>query len=108
MQLEEFWSLYLEEHTHPHNRLLHFFGTSLSLGLIIAWFIRPSWSLFFLAIIVGYAAAWFGHFMIEKNKPASFKHPFYSFVCDWRMWFLMLIGRLDDEMQKLNISNRIS
>lgn len=29
---------------------------------------------------IGYGFAWIGHFIFEKNKPATFKHPIYS-VC---------------------------
>ncbi len=29
-------------------------------------------------LLSGYACAWVGHFVFEKNKPASFKQPLYS------------------------------
>jgi hypothetical protein len=45
-------------------------------------------------LIVGYAFAWVGHFFFEKNKPATFRHPFYSFIGDWRMWWETLIGKM--------------
>lgn len=27
-----------------------------------------------------------GHFFFEKNRPATFKHPFYSFLGDLTLW----------------------
>ena len=39
--------------------------------------------------MVGYAFAWYAHFFVEGNKPATFGHPFYSLVADYRMLFLM-------------------
>ena len=32
------------------------------------------------ALFCGYGFAWVGHFFFEKNRPATFKHPFYSFA----------------------------
>lgn len=46
------------------------------------------------ALLVGYGFAWIGHFVFEKNKPASFKQPIYSFMGDWRMWFDILRGKI--------------
>jgi hypothetical protein len=38
--------------------------------------------------------AWVGHFFFEKNRPATFTHPLYSFMGDWVMWKDMLTGRI--------------
>lgn len=45
-------------------------------------------------VLAGYTCAWVGHFMFEKNKPASFKQPIYSFISDWRMFKDIITGRL--------------
>ena len=45
-------------------------------------------------LLSGYACAWIGHFIFERNKPASFKQPVYSFISDWRMFADVLRGRL--------------
>lgn len=50
--------------------------------------------------IVGYAFAWYAHFFVEHNKPATFGHPFYSLFADYRMLFLMMAGRMDEEVAK--------
>ena len=34
------------------------------------------------------------------NKPATFGHPFYSLAADYRMTFLMMAGRMDEEVAK--------
>ncbi|PPU96918.1 DUF962 domain-containing protein [Xanthomonas hyacinthi] len=42
----------------------------------------------------GYGCAWAGHVFFEKNHPATFRHPLYSFAGDWVMFKHMLLGRL--------------
>ena len=46
------------------------------------------------ALLCGYGFAWVGHFFFEKNRPATFKHPFYSFVGDWVMFKDILTGKI--------------
>ena len=54
---------------------------------------RPSrWLL--AALLSGYAFAWVGHFFFEKNRPATFRHPFYSFAGDWVMFKDILTGKI--------------
>ena len=48
---------------------------------------KPLYALLFFPI--GYGLAWAGHFLVEKNKPATFGHPLWSFVSDFRMLGLM-------------------
>lgn len=44
--------------------------------------------------VIGYGFAWIGHFAFEKNRPATFRHPFYSLLGDWVMFKDMLVGRI--------------
>ena len=44
--------------------------------------------------IAGYGFAWVGHFAFEHNKPATFKHPWYSLCADFVMFRDLLLGRL--------------
>ena len=53
---------------------------------------RPQYLLY--ALLSGYAFAWVGHYFFEKNRPATFKHPFYSFVGDWAMYRDIWLGRI--------------
>lgn len=96
----EFWPFYLSEHRLPACRLLHFVGSTAALAVLAAAiYFRNPW-LLLLALLVGYGFAWVGHFGIEKNRPASFKYPLWSFAADWKMWFLMLTGRLGAELSR--------
>ncbi|MBL8310374.1 MAG: DUF962 domain-containing protein [Burkholderiales bacterium] len=89
-----FYLFYLGEHQNPVCRTLHFIGTSIGLGVLIYAVARGVWWLIPVGIVQGYAWAWVGHFGFEKNKPASFKQPLYSFMGDWVMWFQLLTGRI--------------
>ena len=97
------WPYYLGEHRHPVNRWLHVLGTSLALGIMTWLLVIGLWYLMGLGVVVGYAFAWLGHFAVEKNKPASFGHAWFSFLGDCRMWRLAWTGRLGAELQRQGI-----
>ena len=92
--LAEFYPFYLSQHASRTNRRLHFIGTSLVIGLMLAAILRGNWLLLLLLPIAGYGFAWLGHFAFEKNKPATFQYPFYSLACDFVMYKDMLLGRI--------------
>lgn len=50
--------------------------------------------LFPAGIVWAYGCAWAGHFLIEDNRPATFKQPVWSLVGDFRMWSQMAKGKL--------------
>lgn len=94
-----FFSFYLGEHSNPVCRFLHYIGSTLALTCVaIAIKEHNAWWLL-VAPICGYSFAWFGHFFIEKNKPATFTYPLWSLMGDYHMYFLFLIGALDKRMQ---------
>ncbi len=100
---DDFWPFYLREHARATTRRLHFAGTSLAV-LVALYGVATRQPRFLLAALVcGYAFAWVGHFFIEHNKPATFKHPLWSFRGDFRMLALALSGRLPAELDRLGI-----
>lgn len=90
----EFYPLYLAEHSNRTCRRLHFVGSTLSLACLIALLATGRAQFLLLALLCGYGFAWFGHFVFEKNKPASFKRPIYSFIGDWVMYKDIWTGRI--------------
>ena len=97
----EFWDFYVHEHGKPLTRLLHFIGTSLGIILLLYFIARGQWYFFPTFFIVGYGFAWFAHFVVEKNKPASFKYPFWSFISDFKMMWYMATGRMKSEVGRV-------
>jgi hypothetical protein len=86
----DFYPFYLGEHANRICRRLHFAGTSIAAALLITAVVMRSGWLVALAIVQGYAFAWVGHFFFEHNKPATFKHPIFSLMGDWRLWWDIL------------------
>ena len=102
---DDFWPFYLREHKSATTRRLHFIGTSLAL-LIALFAIATRQPRFVLAALVcGYAFAWVGHFFVEHNRPATFKHPLWSFAGDFRMLGLALTGELDAELARAGVTS---
>jgi hypothetical protein len=91
---KEFYPFYLSEHQNSTCRRLHFVGTSLVIGIIAAAIIHSNWGWLWFAPLAGYGFAWIGHFVFEKNRPATFKYPLYSFLGDWVMYKDILLGNI--------------
>lgn len=90
----EFYPFYLGEHANRTCRRLHFVGSTGSL-VCLALLVgtgNPWWLL--AGLVCGYGFAWLGHFGFEKNKPASFSRPLYSFMGDWVMYKDLWTGRI--------------
>jgi len=95
----EFWPFYVTEHSKPATRVLHLLGTTAGICCVIFVIAAGKWWLFPLGLIPGYGAAWIAHFLIEKNKPATFEYPLWSFIGDYKMIALMLTGKMNDEVK---------
>lgn len=96
---EEFWPFYLRQHSDRVTRALHFTGTNLALGAVVAGILVTPWWLV-AALPAGYLFAWAGHLFFERNRPATFTHPLWSLRADFRMWSYMWRGRLGDELRR--------
>jgi len=91
---ESFYPFYLSEHQNVICRRLHFVGSCLVLATIILSIASKQWQLLWLLPLIGYGFAWAGHFIFEKNRPATFQYPFYSLWGDWVMFKDILIGKV--------------
>ncbi|MFT9597299.1 Mpo1-like protein [Mesobacillus sp.] len=101
---EEFWPFYLSQHSKRSTRRWHFVGTSFVFIFLIAALITFNFWLILLAPVTAYAFAWFSHFFIEGNKPATFGHPIWSLRADFRMYRLILLGKLEKELDKYKLA----
>lgn len=90
----EFYPFYLSEHQNAVCRRLHFVGSLIVLLLLVYVFYSHVWWALVFAPITAYGMAWTGHFFFEKNQPATFRHPLYSFIGDWVMFKDILTGKV--------------
>ncbi len=91
---EEFYPFYLGEHADRTSRRLHVIGTSAAVLQILAAIVLREPMLCVTALVSGYGFAWVGHYVFEKNRPATFKHPLYSLRGDFRMAREVFSGRI--------------
>ena len=91
---DDFYPFYLNEHRDRTCRRLHFAGTALVIATAVTGLASGRFALLWLLPVFGYGFAWAGHFFFEKNRPATFSHPFYSLVADFVMFGDILRGRI--------------
>jgi hypothetical protein len=99
----EFWPYYVAEHSRPATRALHAAGTIASTTLAVGLVATGRWRWLPAALAVGYGAAWVGHFFVEHNRPATFRHPLWSFAADYKMVAMMLAGRMGGEVERARL-----
>src|SRR2546423_8935080 len=85
---------YRSGHRRSGTRRLHFAGTLLVLLALGGVAASQRWVFLWLLPLFGYGLAWLGHFAVERNRPATFRHPLYSLIGDFRMFADMLRGRV--------------
>ena len=88
-----FYEYYLGEHRDPTCRLLHVVGSWLVIAVVVAAMVTRRPLVLVAAPIVGYGFAWVGHFVFEKNRPATFRQPWYSLAGDWVLWWQITTRR---------------
>lgn len=97
---DEFWRLYAREHSRPATRYLHAVGTLLALALLAFAVASQRWWLLAAVLPVGYGPAWISHLAVERNRPLTFSHPWWSLRADFKMLALTLTGRMSREVAR--------
>jgi len=90
----DFYPFYLSEHSKCATRRLHFAGSSLALACVVMLVATANLWWLLAGLVCGYGFAWISHMTVEKNRPATFTYPLYSFMGDWMMFWQMLTGRI--------------
>ncbi|MDR3526882.1 MAG: DUF962 domain-containing protein [Rhizomicrobium sp.] len=100
-----FWLHYLREHARPRTRQIHFVGTFLAVVTVVAAVVLARPWLGIVALVAGYGPAWYAHFCVEKNQPATFTYPIWSLISDFRMAFAWLTGSLAAELARAAVED---
>ena len=107
--LSDLWRPYLEAHSLPTTRAVHYVATVWGVGWSLTGFITTNFWLIVAAIVGGYTLAAGSHFLFERRKgyepwkPLVFPHTVLAAGCAFRMFYMALTGRLSDEFQRLEI-----
>ncbi len=104
-RFRDFWPYYLQEHARPGTRALHYAGTSLVMLLLGAAPFAGAWH-GWLAValpVAGYGFAWAGHGLIERNRPATFRYPFWSLRADFVMWYRFVAGHMAHDLRRAGV-----
>jgi hypothetical protein len=91
---QSFYPFYLSQHQNPICRTLHVIGTALLLSVLTFSMLSGELKLLFSLPVIGYGFAWIGHFIFEKNRPATFKYPLYSLMGDFKMFWDVVTGKI--------------
>ena len=101
---EEFWPYYVSQHLHPATRAIHVGATTAALACGAAGLVLFNPVLVAASPVIGYGPAWASHFAIEKNKPASFGHPVWSFRADLRQVWKFYARKLESDVEQVRQS----
>lgn len=102
----DFFPYYLRQHSSPLCRGLHYVGTGIGMLCLLAFIATGDWRLILAGIVSGYGFAWIGHIFVDRNRPATFGHPAWSFVADHHMAWLALTGRLHAHLVAAGVEAR--
>lgn len=100
---DAFFEFYLREHALPSTRRWHYAGTTMVIAAAVAILATGNLAWLPVLLLAGYGPAWFSHFFIEKNRPATFRYPLWSLMSDFRMYGLWLTGRLGKWLERAGV-----
>ena len=101
---EEFWPFYVSQHRRRATRIFHFIGTTVGFLFLLRAVATERPLLLICGLVASYGLAWMGHFLIEKNNPATFQHPLWSLSGDLKMYGLMWRGKMTAEAERLGFA----
>lgn len=97
-----FWPYYVSQHQNKVNRNFHFVGAVFAFACLYLGLTHRAWFLLG-SPLCGYGFGFFGHFVFERNQPATFRYPFWSLMAYFQMFAFMCAGRMDREVKRMGV-----
>lgn len=98
MTFKSFWSVYLNHHSLPGTRVLHYFATTIGLLSAVEAIVMGRPLVLLAGIAIGYVIAIGSHWLIERNPPLIRVNAWWGAIADLRMCWLALRGHLAREL----------
>jgi hypothetical protein len=102
MTFHEFWPEYVRAHRRPATRALHAVSSLMPFVFVAIAIARASAWWLLGAPVAAYGIAWFAHFFVEHNRPATFDHWWLSLLADYKLFAMTLTGRMADEVRRVD------
>ena len=129
----QFWHFYLRQHSHPLTRAVHYLGTVGAILVAAGLVSSPLTGVFSTGkgngkgggssrgssggngatavlverilgtLLVGYGPSWLSHFLVERNRPATWEAPVRSLRSDLKMLCFFCTGRLGAELRAAGV-----
>jgi len=102
-KLDEFWPLYLSAHRNRYTRGAHYAGVVC--GAVLAALAAATLNRWLLVIGASgaFAMTVASHWIFEGRRPLFLINPLLGILCDLRMFFLAMTGRLEAELRRYGI-----
>lgn len=105
MTFREFWPLYLQAHSQPATRAVHYVATLIGVGGAIAAAVTLQ-PVYLIGIAIAYVVAIGAHALIERNRSMVGVNPVWGAVADLRMFWLAVTGGLGRELERCHADAR--
>jgi len=103
----EFYQLFLAEHSKAGTRFFHFLGTLIILSALIFVMYSGKERFLWYIPIFGFGIAWLSHAVFEKCTPATCRYPLWTLISDFRLFFELLTGKQKFKTDKKHITQKI-
>lgn len=96
----DYYKYYLTLHQKKETKIFHIIGNILTVIYFCISLFFSIKNISFIPLIlftpfIVYPFAWYSHLAIEKNKPAAWSRPIWAKMCDWRMIYEVLTGKIN-------------
>lgn len=99
-----YWNKYVWHHRDWRTRALHRVGTTICLLGMFATVAGGHWAWLPLSLATGYLFAFAGHYLVEGNRPLTFRSPIRAGIANWVMFFYEMFYDVELDIARLALA----